>query len=65
MKHFKRLILVSLIGAGILLGGMITQGWEVGGVTWEDMKSRFLPTKQAFEERQDRLLQEAEELTAP
>jgi hypothetical protein len=60
MKLIRYLILLALIGSVVVAFGMVTQGWKVGGVTWPELRERFLPTKKAFERRQEKLFKQAE-----
>ena len=61
MKMFKKLLLVAIIAGLVLLGGMITQGWEIGGTSWDDIKKQVFPTKKAFEKQRNNLIEKAEE----
>ena len=61
MKLIRYLILIAFIGAAVLVMGMVTQGWKVGGYSWKSAKEQFLPTKKAFVKRQDTLLKRAEQ----
>jgi hypothetical protein len=61
MKLIKYLILLAFIGSAVLVIGMITQGWTVGGHTWEEVSKQFLPTKKAWEKRQDKVFKNAEQ----
>ena len=61
MKLIKYMILLAFIGSAVLAIGMITQGWTVGGHTWVEMRERFLPTKKAWEKREDTLFKRDEQ----
>ena len=61
MKLIRYMILMAILAGTALVIGMVTQGWKVGGYSWESAREQFLPTKKAWEKRQDTVFKKAEQ----
>ena len=61
MGFIKKLFLLALLAAAVILFGMARYGWRVYGYSWDDVSSHTLMPKNALEQKRSEYFKKAVE----